>query len=74
MRLFSVELDGADERKRLLLGLRQHRAALVVGTDAAREFRRAGVRPSSTGCRRADGSDDNFRKTQKKAFLLFGMK
>ncbi|MEO7132926.1 MAG: esterase-like activity of phytase family protein [Vicinamibacterales bacterium] len=75
VRLFSVELIDGDARKRLLLDFESVAPRLSSALTRLENFEGMAFGPVVNGVRTLlVVSDDNFRKTQKTAFLLFGMK
>jgi hypothetical protein len=75
VRLFSVELVGPDARKRLLLDFESVAPRLSSALTRLENFEGMAFGPVVNGVPTLlVVSDDNFRKTQKTAFLLFGMK
>ena len=75
VRLYSVELIGPDARKRLLLDFESVAPRLSSALTRLENFEGMAFGPVVNGVPTLlVVSDDNFRKTQKTAFLLFGMK
>ena len=75
VRLFSVELIDGDARKRLLLDFDSVAPRLSSALTRLENFEGMTFGPVVNGVTTLlVVSDDNFRKTQKTAFLLFGMK
>jgi hypothetical protein len=75
VQLFSVELIGTEARKRLLLNFETVAPRLSSALTRLENFEGLSFGPIVNGTRTLlIVSDDNFRKTQKTAFLLFGMK
>lgn len=75
IQLFAVELVGADARKRLLLNFDSVQPRLSPALTRLENFEGLSFGPIVNGTPTLlIVSDDNFRKTQKTAFLLFGMK
>ena len=75
MQLFSVELVDGDARKRLLLDFDSVAPRLSSALSRLENFEAMAFGPIVNGTPTLlMVSDDNFRATQKTAFLLFGMK
>ena len=75
VQLFAVELVGTDARKRLLLDFDSVAPRLSSALTRLENFEGLAFGPVINGVPTLlVVSDDNFRKTQKTAFLLFGMK
>lgn len=75
VQLFSVQLVGTDARKRLLLNFESVAPRLSSALTRLENFEGLSFGPIVDGTPTLlIVSDDNFRKTQKTAFLLFGMK
>lgn len=75
IQLFSVELVGTEARKRLLLNFDSVAPRLSSALTRLENFEGMTFGPIVNGMPTLlIVSDDNFRKTQKTAFLLFGMK
>ena len=75
VQLFSVELIDGDARKRLLLNFDSVTPRLSAGLSRLENFEAMTFGPIVNGTPSLlIASDDNFRKTQHTAFLLFGMK
>jgi len=75
VQLFAVELVGAEARKRLLLNFDSVAPRLSSALTRLENFEGMAFGPIVNGTPTLlVVSDDNFRKTQKTAFLLFGMK
>jgi Esterase-like activity of phytase len=75
VQLFSVELIGTEARKRLLLNFESVAPRLSSALTRLENFEGLSFGPIVNGTPTLlIVSDDNFRKTQKTAFLLFGMK
>jgi hypothetical protein len=75
VQLFSVELIGTEARKRLLLNFDSVAPRLSSALTRLENFEGMAFGPIVNGTPTLlIVSDDNFRKTQKTAFLLFGMK
>ena len=75
VQLFAVELISGDARKRLLLNFEDVAPRLSSALTRLENFEGMAFGPIVNGTRTLlIVSDDNFRKTQKTAFLLFGMK
>ncbi len=75
VQLFAVELIGAEARKRLLLDFESVAPRLSSALTRLENFEGMTFGPIVNGVPTLlIVSDDNFRKTQKTAFLLFGMK
>jgi hypothetical protein len=75
VQLFSVELVGGDARKRLLLNFDSVAPRLSSALSRLENFEGLTFGPVVGGRRTLlVVSDDNFRATQKTAFLLFGMR
>ena len=75
VQLFAVELIGAETRKRLLLNFDNVAPRLSSALTRLENFEGMAFGPIVNGTPTLlIVSDDNFRKTQKTAFLLFGMK
>jgi hypothetical protein len=75
VQLFSVELIGTEARKRLLLNFETVAPRLSSALTRLENFEGLSFGPIVNGTPTLlIVSDDNFRKTQKTAFLLFGMK
>jgi hypothetical protein len=75
VQLFSVELTGTEARKRLLLNFDNVAPRLSSALTRLENFEGMSFGPIVNGVPTLlIVSDDNFRKTQKTAFLLFGMK
>jgi hypothetical protein len=75
IQLFSVELVGTEARKRLLLDFESVAPRLSSALTRLENFEGMAFGPIVNGTPTLlIVSDDNFRKTQKTAFLLFGMK
>lgn len=75
VQLFAVELVGAEARKRLLLNFDSVTPRLSSALTRLENFEGLSFGPIVNGMPTLlVVSDDNFRKTQKTAFLLFGMK
>jgi hypothetical protein len=74
--VFFVELDGTTARKRLILDLGTLAPQLPRGLKHLDNFEGMafGPRAPDGGSTLVIVSDDNFRKTQQTAFLLFEMK
>jgi hypothetical protein len=73
--LFSVELIDGDARKKLLLNFDDVAPRLSSALTRLENFEGMAFGPVVNGIPTLlIVSDDNFRKTQKTAFLLFGMK
>lgn len=75
VQLFSVELVAGDARKRLLLDFNDVIPRMSPALSRLENFEALAFGPIVNGTKTLlIGSDDNFRTTQKTAFLLFGMK
>jgi hypothetical protein len=75
VRLFAVELVGGEARKRLLLDFDSVTPRLSSALTRLENFEGLSFGPIVNGMPTLlVVSDDNFRKTQKTSFLLFGMK
>lgn len=75
VQLFAVELVGTEARKRLLLNFESVAPRLSSALTRLENFEGMAFGPIVNGTPTLlIVSDDNFRKTQKTAFLLFGMK
>ena len=75
IQLFSVELVGPDARKRLLLDFKDITPRLSSALSRLENFEALTFGPVVNGqATLLIASDDNFRKTQKTSFLLFGMR
>lgn len=75
VQLFAVELIGPEARKRLLLNFDSVAPRLSSALTRLENFEGLSFGPVVNGTPTLlIVSDDNFRKTQKTAFLLFGMK
>lgn len=75
VQLFAVELTGGEARKRLLLNFDDVTRRLSPGLSRLENFEGLTFGPIVNGRRTLlVVSDDNFRATQKTAFLLFGMR
>lgn len=75
VQLFAVELIGSEARKRLLLNFDSIAPRLSSALTRLENFEGMAFGPIVNGTPTLlIVSDDNFRKTQKTAFLLFGMK
>lgn len=75
IQLFSVELVGTEARKRLLLDFESVAPRLSSALTRLENFEGMTFGPIVNGLRTLlIVSDDNFRKTQKTSFLLFGMR
>lgn len=75
IQLFSVELAGGHARKRLLLDFKDITPRLSSALSRLENFEALTFGPIVNGqATLLIASDDNFRKTQKTAFLLFGMR
>ena len=75
IQLFAVELVGTEARKRLLLNFDDVAPRLSSALTRLENFEGLSFGPIVNGMPTLlIVSDDNFRKTQKTAFLLFGMK
>ena len=75
IQLFSVELVAGDARKRLLLDFKDITSRLSSALSRLENFEALTFGPIVNGqATLLIASDDNFRKTQKTAFLLFGMR
>ena len=75
VQLFAVELIGTETRKRLLLDFENVAPRLSSALTRLENFEGMTFGPIVNGTPTLlIVSDDNFRKTQKTAFLLFGMK
>jgi hypothetical protein len=75
VQLFAVELIGGDARKRLLLNFEEIAPRLSSALTRLENFEGLAFGPIVNGTPTLlIVSDDNFRKTQKTSFLLFGMK
>jgi len=75
VQLFSVELVGTDARKRLLLNFDDVTPRLSSALTRLENFEGMTFGPIVNGMKTLlIVSDDNFRKTQKTSFLLFGMR
>ena len=75
VQLFAVELIGSEARKRLLLNFDNVVPRLSAALTRLENFEGLSFGPMVNGTPTLlIVSDDNFRKTQKTAFLLFGMK
>jgi hypothetical protein len=75
VQLFSVELVEGDARKRLLLDFKDLAPRLSPALSRLENFEALAFGPIINGVPTLlIASDDNFRKTQKTSFLLFGMK
>jgi hypothetical protein len=73
--LFSVDLVGAEARKRLLLDFKDLDARLRPVLPRLENFEGMTFGPIVNGTKTLlIASDDNFRPTQKMSFLLFGMR
>jgi hypothetical protein len=75
IRLFSVQLVGSEARKQLLLDFNDLSPRLTSTLPRLENFEAMTFGPIVNGMKTLlIASDDNFRATQKTAFLLFGMK
>ncbi len=75
VQLFSVELIDGNARKNLLLNFDSITSRLSSALTRLENFEALTFGPIVNGTPTLlIASDDNFRKTQKTAFLLFGMK
>ena len=75
VQLFSVELSEGNARKRLLLDFQTIVPRLSAALTRLENFEAMTFGPIVNGMKTLlIASDDNFRKTQKTSFLLFGMK
>lgn len=75
VQLFSVELVAGDARKRLLLDFNDITSRLSSALSRLENFEAMTFGPIVNGVPTLlIASDDNFRSTQKTAFLLFGMR
>jgi hypothetical protein len=75
VQLFAVELIAGDARKRLLLNFDSITPRLSSALSRLENFEALSFGPIVNGTPTIlIASDDNFRKTQKTSFLLFGMK
>jgi hypothetical protein len=75
VQLFAVELIGTEARKRLLLNFDSVTPRLSSALTRLENFEGLSFGPIVNGMRTLlVVSDDNFNKTQKTSFLLFGMK
>ncbi len=75
IQLFAVELIGGDARKRLLLNFDDLQPRLSSALSRLENFEALAFGPIVNNTPTLlIASDDNFRETQKTAFLLFGMK
>lgn len=75
VQLFSVELVGTEARKRLLLDFESVAPRLSSALTRLENFEGMTFGPIVNGLKTLlIVSDDNFRKTQKTSFLLFGMR
>jgi hypothetical protein len=75
VQLFAVELIGTEARKRLLLDFESVAPRLSSALTRLENFEGMAFGPVVNGTPTLlIVSDDNFRKTQKTSFLLFGMK
>lgn len=75
VQLFAVELVGSEARKRLLLNFDSVTPRLSSALTRLENFEGLSFGPIVNGMPTLlVVSDDNFRETQKTAFLLFGMK
>ena len=75
IQLFAVELVGGDARKRLLLDFNDITFRLSSALSRLENFEALTFGPVVNGqATLLIASDDNFRKTQKTSFLLFGMR
>ena len=75
VQLFAVELVGPDARKRLLLDFESVAPRMSSALSRLENFEGLAFGPVVNGTPTLlIVSDDNFRKTQKTSFLLFGMK
>ena len=76
IQIFAVEIGGADARKSLVLNLKTLASRLSPALDRLENFEGLAFGPPGPGGGRTllVMSDDNFRASQKTAFLLFGLR